>query len=169
MNRYFPLFISILIVGCLVGCANTEKAKALYDEAYGYKVKGDYEIAIVTFNKAIENDPRHEKAYYELGLIHHELADKYEKNGQFTQSKGSITHAINNYKKTISINPNHVDALYNLGLLSLKQGNTDQAKNYFDKAKSLNPALGSIIEDAYNQHAASTENPPNTPGNSAKK
>jgi tetratricopeptide (TPR) repeat protein len=94
--------------------------------------KGEYDLAISEFNKALEINPRDANAYYNRGLA-------YWHEGKFDQ-------AILDYSKAIEINPGLAEAYINRGSAYSKKKQYDQAISDYDKALERNPNL----EVAYN-------------------
>lgn len=56
--------------------------------------------AISTYYKTLQIDPRHHRAYYNIGVIHHRLQD--------------FTSEVATYEKALKIRPQYTPALYNL-------------------------------------------------------
>jgi len=90
-----------------------------------YFKQGNYDNAILEFNKAIEASP--------------ECADAYYNRGVFYDNQENFSQAISDYSKTIELNPNFAKAYYGRGFEYAKQGNHTQAILDFNKAIEINP------------------------------
>ena len=90
-----------------------------------YKSKGEYDRAILEFNKAIETDPGFTKPYYNRGNAY---ADKDE-----------IERAILDYTKAIEIDPRYVSAYCNRGFSYSKKGDYERAILEYNKAIEIDP------------------------------
>ena len=84
---------------------------------------GQYDLAIVDFNKALELDPAYAEAYSNRGLTY--------------DSKGEYERAIKDYNIAIEINPDFAEAYNNRGLAYGENGKHDQALQDFSKAIEL--------------------------------
>ncbi|HHT9126660.1 MAG TPA: tetratricopeptide repeat protein [Candidatus Brocadiia bacterium] len=97
-----------------------------------YYKKGEYDLAISDYNKAIEINPRLAEAYYNRGTA-------YGKKGEYDR-------AILDFNKAIEINPRLAEAYYNRGTAYGKKGEYDRAILDYNKALEINPRLA----EAYN-------------------
>jgi tetratricopeptide (TPR) repeat protein len=105
------------------------------------KYKETFEFA----NKALENDPRNDKAYFIRGYTHKELGD--------------TAKAIENYEKAILYNPEHYHANVELGLIYGAAHNS-LAVDYFKNAiriDSLNPNAYYNLGMFYQSHFMENE------------
>lgn len=129
---------------------------------------GDYNNAILYYQKAIEKDPNYDKAYYNLSVSYGKRGN-YIKAIEFYQmaiiinpnlfpayiNMGNAYFLNGNYKKTkecyqkaIIINPNSAEAYYNLGVIyGEKEGNLKKAIEYFLKAIKINKDYDSAYFD----------------------
>ena len=87
--------------------------------------KGQYDQAIVFYNKAVEINPEYDQAYFGRGLVY--------------QSKKELDLALSDYSKAIEMNPNYSEAYNNRGSIYWNKGNQNQAFSDYDKAIELNP------------------------------
>ncbi len=85
----------------------------------------DYKNAIVEFDKAIELNPEHIRAFYKRG------------NSKFKLE--NYTGAIDNYTHAIKINPQHARAYYNRGHAKFKLENYISAIDDYTHAIKINP------------------------------
>jgi TPR repeat protein len=90
-----------------------------------YYEKQDYDNAIIAFKKAIEINPKHDEAYFNMG-------NAYGK-------KEDYDNAITAYKKAIEINPKNDKAYHNMGNAYDKKQDYDNAITAFKKAIKINP------------------------------
>ena len=87
--------------------------------------KGNYELAISDFNKALKIDRNFAPAYLNRGIAY---------TNENEQEK-----AIADYNKTIELDPKNEEAFYMRGLIYSQKGNSDSAISDFAKTVSLNP------------------------------
>jgi TonB family protein len=91
--------------------------------AVAHIVKGEYDLAIVDYNKAIELKPDDAATYLNRGLAFY--------------NKKSYDLAINDFNKAIELNPNEAAAYMNRGESYEKQGNSAKALADYQKAVEL--------------------------------
>ena len=112
------------------------------EKGYAFAVAGQYKEAIEAFNKAIEEDPKDEKAYYNRGAIHGSL--------------GNYNEAISDFEKTIELNPKYEKAFYSRGIAYLRLGNKKEAAadlkiavelGYKQAEEYLNNELAAYLEE----------------------
>ena len=84
-----------------------------------------YDRAISDFNKAIEIDPKHAKAYNNRGNAYN--------------SKGLFDLAISDFNRALEINPKYADAYNNRGYAYNAKGLFDLAISDFNRALDINP------------------------------
>ena len=98
---------------------------------------GDYNEAIIYFDKALAIDPKYEPAYINKGLALYGL--------------GKYNEAINSYEKALTINPNDGAALINIGSALVKLGQYDKARDFFKKAarEHTQPTEPKVITRSY--------------------
>ena len=124
-----------------VGFAYTQRHNAPYAtlDAEGYfrrgveaHQRGDFDLAIQDYDKAIALKPDHAKAYYNRGVAY--------------GAKGDYDHAIQDYDKAIALKPDHAEAYNNRGVAYWEKGDHDHAIQDYDEAIALRPDLA----EAYN-------------------
>lgn len=86
------------------------------------------DAAINSFLQAVEKNPHHADAHYNLGILYSE--------------KGMREEAVAEYKKTLELEPNYVKAHNNLGVIYYETDRFDEAIECF---KKLSPPLRSIL------------------------
>ena len=84
-----------------------------------------YQEAINDYNKAIELNPKYERAYNNRGNSYYEL--------------GNTQQSIEDYSKAIELDPQHTCSYYNRGLAYDKLGNYQEAIKDFSKEIELSP------------------------------
>jgi len=138
-NRLFALLtILVMAVSLVVGCQTVPKktepttleisptnAEDYNNRGIAYYSKGQFDLAIADFNKALEINPRYAEAYNNRGSA-------YDSKGQFDQ-------AIADFNKALEINPRYANAYYNRGIAYRRRGQFDQAIADFNKALEINP------------------------------
>ncbi len=148
--------------------ALTQEIKRMADTNYlkglSFLNDGQYDQAIVGFNKAIEVDPMHADAYFSRGYIHgiKDQNDKaisdydivlkitpknikaYLNRGITYVKKENYTKAISDFNKAIQINPKYAKAYSNRGFAYMNKGLSDQAISDFDMAIELNHEFSDV-------------------------
>lgn len=102
-----------------------------------YKEKDDIDLAINSYQNALDFEPDNHKIFYSLGLSY--------------KSKNDLNSAIDNYKKAIKLNPSYQAAYVNLGNIYVTIKQFNEAIECYKKAILLEPndsnsfsCLGSI-------------------------
>ena len=98
-------------------------AAAYVARGVAYSSKGEYDLAIKAFNKAIELDPNNVDAYIRRGNVY--------------GSKGEYDLAIKDFDKAIALDPNNADAYRMRGIEYGSKSEYDLAINDFNKAIEL--------------------------------
>jgi tetratricopeptide (TPR) repeat protein len=135
MTRISMLTISsvlVLMILIFSGCAtNFEKSsKTLNAMGYEYHKKGQYDKAIVEYNKALELNSQNFEAYVNRG-------NAYE-------AMGANEDAITDYNRAIEINPNYGGAYMNKGVVYARMGQYDQAISNISKGIDIEPKNGEM-------------------------
>jgi tetratricopeptide (TPR) repeat protein len=92
-----------------------------------------YELSIEYFQKAIELDPNHAEAYYNMG-------NAYYRMGVDTNSElENNNKAIRCYERAIDIDPSHAKAYFSIGQTYSLMDNGYKAIWYFKKVIELDP------------------------------
>ena len=92
-----------------------------------YAKKGQLDLAIQDYSKAIELDPQYANAYNNLGAAHH--------------ATGQFDLAIQDYNNAIELDPTNASTYYNLGNAYAKKGQFDLAIQDYSNAIELDPKL----------------------------
>jgi tetratricopeptide (TPR) repeat protein len=146
-----------------------KNAADLCDLGFKLGKEGKFQEAIEYFEKAIELEPGHDKAYYYMGAAYEKL-ENYEKAiecyekavninpksvkslsriGLCYEKLDEIQKAIEAYERVIKVDPKLNNAWYNIGINYKKLNKSDKAMEYFEKSVELNPhdveAWGHIV------------------------
>ena len=126
-----------------------------------YGERGEYDLAIKDFTKAIELKPDYAFAYNNRGAVYrskgdHDLAiedcnkairlksdyaEAYSNRGAAYRNKGDYNCAIKDYNKAIQLKPDFAKAYYNRGIAYYEKGEFDLAIKDYSEAIELNPRL----------------------------
>jgi S1-C subfamily serine protease/cytochrome c-type biogenesis protein CcmH/NrfG len=146
------------------GKEGVASAEALYSTGFGFLWAGDYEKALLYFERAVKENPRYAEAYFLIGycnvyLRHYPEAIEVFKqairiNPDLTEPQkqslyyclgyayGELGHypeAIEVFKQAIRINPNYAKAHYSLGVAYCELGRYNEAIEVFKQAIRINP------------------------------
>jgi tetratricopeptide (TPR) repeat protein len=111
---------------------NQKYVEAYYNRGWAYFNKGQYDLAIKNYNKAIELNPKFPEAYNNRGNVY--------------LNKGQIDQAIKDFNMAIEIEPTIWNAYYNRGTAYVRKGQYDLAIKDFNKTIEINPKFS----EAYN-------------------
>jgi tetratricopeptide (TPR) repeat protein len=95
--------------------------------------KGQFDLAIQDFNKAIELDPKDAAAYNNLGAAYHD--------------KGQFDLAIQELSKALELDPKYASAYFNRGLAYADKGQLDLAIQDYGKAIELDPRRADVYNN----------------------
>jgi tetratricopeptide (TPR) repeat protein len=101
--------------------------------------RGNFDMSINHFAKAIEHDPKSFLAYLSRGVA-------YGKMGKFDM-------AIADFDRVIELHPNHARVYHLRGLVYLSKGEHQRAVEDFDRAIELNPSYGAAYYSRGTTHA----------------
>jgi len=116
--------IIFLIVGCVEKPQPSLNADSYFNRGVAYYDKGQLDLAISDYSKAIEINPRYAKAYYSRGVSYY--ADK-----------GQLDRAISDSSKAIEINPRLAEVYHNRSLAYTMKDEHNKAWNDVKKAQAL--------------------------------
>jgi tetratricopeptide (TPR) repeat protein len=115
------LFRSLLLAGLFIpGVILSQSPKKYMDAAGKFEKAKNYEGAIENYSKAIEVDPKFEKAYVARALSYEKIGFKME--------------AIEDYKKALAFNPKEKTYYYNAGRLLTDLAKYSEADEMLRKA-----------------------------------
>jgi len=98
----------------------SQSAKKYCDAAEKFEKAKNYEGAIENYSKALEMDPKFEKAYIARAMCYEKISFKLE--------------AVEDYKKAIVFNPKEKEYYYNAGRLLAEMGKNPEADEMLRKA-----------------------------------
>jgi superkiller protein 3 len=152
INRFFAIILLVLLI---YGCGNEETpsitdvseetvkeeekekivltlpdfgssdAESYYNFGVDIIKKGDFDLAILAWNKAVEIDPAMVKAHNYLGRAYY--------------TQGMMDEAVTAYKKAAELDPENPDSYINLGIAYRYNGMPDEALKEYNKALEFNP------------------------------
>ncbi len=108
------------------------KGRPYNNRGKSFYAKGQYDLALSDFNKAIALEPGHAEPYNNRGVIFDKLGD--------------TELAITDYNKAIDLDPHYAEAYFNRGLVLSRQGKISEAVKDYTTAIRLRPG----ISQAYN-------------------
>jgi tetratricopeptide (TPR) repeat protein len=117
------IFRSLILVGILSFIPNivlAQSPKKYCDAAEKFEKAKNYEGAIENYSKAIEMDPKFEKAYIARALCYEKINFK--------------TEAVEDYKKALVFDPREKELYYNAGRLLAELGKNKDADEMLRKA-----------------------------------
>lgn len=153
------LFTAIFTLTCL-SCGSTSNQTESYNNSgLVYAEKGQYDLAIADYSKAISMDPTYaiaynnrgaayfEKGQYDLAMrdvnkaieLNPKYAEAYHNRGYIYDNKGQYDLAIADYSKAIEWDPKYIDAYKNRSFAFYNKGQYDLAIADCNKAIELDP------------------------------
>lgn len=131
------------------------------------KAKEDFEKSKTYSQKAVDQDPKLDAAYVNLGASHNALGEfqlavqiltqvlGMHKNWSIAMNQlglgyrglGDLANAITTFKNVTNFDAKNTYGLYNLGSAYVASGNKNEAKKVNDKLKKLDPALASQLDN----------------------
>ena len=124
-----------------------------------YGEKGEYDLAIKDFTKAIELNPEFAEAYNNLGNVYDDkgdfdkaivnfntaikfksdFVDAYVNRGVAYGKRDEFNKAINDFTTAIDLDPGHAGAYFNRGNAYLLKGDLEKAIENYDTSIKLDP------------------------------
>lgn len=124
-----------------------------------YYKKGLVEGAILQYKRALEIDPSHRDARYNLALLYHEQGrieeaikeyiislqyrpddfDTLNSLGLAFFQKGFFEKALSLYRKTLDVDPESVAPYNNIGMVYAVMGRVEEAEKWFKKGLMVDP------------------------------
>jgi tetratricopeptide (TPR) repeat protein len=124
-NMRFKTFVLLFAAVCLLSSCTSPKEKALgFLKSGKVKInKNDLKGGLADLDKALENDPLLDQAWFWRANTKYNLRD--------------VTGALSDYNECIRVNPGCADAYCNRGELKSGQGDKEGACADWKKAKEL--------------------------------
>ena len=116
------------------------KTYAKFDMGINYLDRGDYDMAIVYFDQAINTKPNFGEAYNNRGIAY--------------RARGEDDQALADFERAIQLLPNSAAPYNNKGAVYLSMGEYVQAFSDFDKALEIDQTCGKAY---YNRGLANLE------------
>ena len=136
-------------------------ANIYYSRGLAHSKKGEYDLAIAAYTRAIELNPELAEAYVNRGGTYNEigefdkaiedlskaielnpkLAEAYGNRGNAYSSKEDFQNAIKDYNRTIELKPNLAEAYANRGNVYSRKGDFQNAIEDYNRAIELKPNL----------------------------
>jgi tetratricopeptide (TPR) repeat protein len=152
---------ALKVVGDVINQKIKSKAAIHHFKGIAYDINGQWDEAIVEYNKAIEINPGYAQSYFARGGHYVQIGQYDNAISDFTKvieinpkyaiaytnrgvacvaSKRQYDNAISDFNKAIEINPRDADAYLNRGVAYAQgKGQYDKAISDFNKALDLNP------------------------------
>jgi len=138
-----------------------EKADRYYTLGVNQYYRADPHGALPWLEKAIEENPGHKDALYQIAIYYYALGDrgtatksirealKYEEKdinlrlhlGLFLMEQGKFDEAKEEFIRVLDINPQNTMALTAMGNFFFTAGNMEKAEVYCKKALEINPSM----------------------------
>lgn len=115
-------------------------AKTHNDQGILYAEKGQYDLAISEFNKALEIAPESAETYNDRGIA-------YSKNGQYDQ-------AISDFTKALEIKPSDARVYYNRGITYAIKDQYDLALSDLNRSLQIHPGEAALYDVMGSVHVA---------------
>ena len=131
-SAVLALAVALLSLG---GCNKLKARDQLNKGVQAYK-NAKYELAIDHFNKAVALDPRLLNARLYLATAY---AQQYIPGADTPENNRMGQQAIDEYKKVLAMDPRNINSVKGIASLYFNMKKFDQAKEYHEKAKQLDP------------------------------
>jgi len=128
------LGLAVVLAG-LAGCAKLQARDQLNKGVQAYK-NAKYEDAIAHFQKAVALDPRLLNARLYLATAY---AQQYIPGADTPENNQMGQQAIDEYKRVLEMDPRNTNSVKGIASLYFNMKKFDQAKEYHEKAKQLDP------------------------------
>jgi len=136
---------------------DSNNADALYNRAWLYASRNDFEKAVGDYTKAIQINKGQADIYYNRGLLYVKMkkydpavkdfdetiklnprdADAYCNRGGVNNQLGKTDLAIRDYTEALKIRPRDADTLYSRGVVHMSMGSKTKAISDFKKAAKM--------------------------------
>ena len=124
-----------VVLASLAGCTKLQARDQLNKGVQAYK-NAKYEDAIAHFQKAVALDPKLLNARLYLATAY---AQQYIPGAETPENNQMGQQAINEYKRVLEMDPRNTNSVKGIASLYFNMKKFDQAKEYHEKAKQLDP------------------------------
>ncbi|MFI5090519.1 MAG: tetratricopeptide repeat protein [Terriglobales bacterium] len=128
------LGLAVVLAG-LAGCTKLKARDQLNKGVQSYK-NAKYEDAIAHFQKAVALDPRLLNARLYLATAY---AQQYVPGADTSENNQMGQQAIDEYKRVLEMDPRNTNSVKGIASLYFNMKKFEQAKQYHEKAKQLDP------------------------------
>jgi len=128
------LGLAVALVG-VAGCTKLKARDQLNKGVQSYK-NAKYEDAIAHFQKAVALDPRLLNARLYLATAY---AQQYIPGADTPENNQMGQQAIDEYKRVLQMDPHNINSVKGIASLYFNMKKFEQAKEYHEKAKQLDP------------------------------
>jgi lipoprotein NlpI len=102
-------------------------SRAYFNRGRAYSDKGQYNLAILDFDRAVRLDPEYPDAFNGRGIAY--------------AGMGQSERALQDFDQAIRLDPNYAIAIYNRGLALQNLGRASEAAQDFVKATQVGPRM----------------------------
>ncbi len=128
----FRSILAIMILMALSGCGGGDNAASHLEQGVAHFQKQEYDLAIKSYEKAIQQEPKSAVAYNLLGMAYR---FKYNQLANPELKKKEIAA----FQKAIEVDPRYWVAVMNLGATYYYLGEKAKAAPLFKRVLALNP------------------------------
>ncbi|MCF6148503.1 MAG: tetratricopeptide repeat protein [Candidatus Kuenenia sp.] len=125
-------YLSLIFYTFIIGCGN--KADSLNKKGLSFFNQKKYDDAIVEFKKALEVNPNHYEARYDLGMAYY--------------AKGMIDESLAELKRAIELNPKEPKAHYNIAFAYMAKQMVPEAIQEYKTAIDLFSTKKDLLKEA---------------------
>jgi tetratricopeptide (TPR) repeat protein len=122
-KKWITVITTVVSVIAIYLAITFMRGVSYYNRGTARMAEGQYDRAILCFDKAIAIEPEFAEAYCNRGTAYYE--------------KGEYDRAILDFNKAIEINPEFADAYYNRAITHYHRQEHDKARRDVQKAQSL--------------------------------
>lgn len=122
-RKWIKAVATIVSIAAIYLAITFMRGVSYYNRGTAHMADGQYDQAILCFDKAIAIEPKFAEAYCNRGTAYYE--------------KGEYDRAIMDFNKAIEINPEFADAHYNRAITHYHRQEHDKARRDVQKAQSL--------------------------------
>ena len=132
-NKWVTIITVIVSVVAVYIAFDIARGISHYNRGTEHMANGDYDDAIICFNKAIKVESEFPEAYCNRGTAYYE--------------KGDYDRAIPDFSKAIELKPEFSEAYYNRAVVYFHKREYDKAWDDVNKARSLGHQIpGNFLE-----------------------